>query len=305
MLAAETQKAQATTSVLDDYVFNASGPATVPVTIRGATGQYADLTQWQSADGTNLTRVLNDGSVITPHAKLVDTRSTAAAPELHFVGSNGKWAVGIDVAATVPARDFFIAKINETKPGVTDVFYLHHNGDAATVCGIGWVSKTPPNYRLHVSPEDSQPDMGGLAIRVPSGSSGNPLAFINSATGEPKSWIDTSGNLSNFGIRAVPGTAPNMALRFSRSDGSNVFGIRYADNGSLEFAYLTGGVASFRIRGSGRFEARQTADFAAFGAQLPHVGARTPSGGYSGEVRVGNDKLWVNDQGVWKSAAVS
>ncbi len=31
----------------------------------------------------------------------------------------------------------------------------------------------------------------------------------------------------------------------------------------------------------------------------------TPSGGFSGEIRVGNSKIWVNDAGTWKSVAVA
>lgn len=36
-----------------------------------------------------------------------------------------------------------------------------------------------------------------------------------------------------------------------------------------------------------------------------HNGASTPTGGLSGDVQVGNGKIWVNDAGTWKSAAVA
>jgi hypothetical protein len=36
-----------------------------------------------------------------------------------------------------------------------------------------------------------------------------------------------------------------------------------------------------------------------------HMAAATPTGGSSGEVRVGNGKIWVNDAGTWKSATVT
>jgi hypothetical protein len=36
-----------------------------------------------------------------------------------------------------------------------------------------------------------------------------------------------------------------------------------------------------------------------------HIGSATPTGGYSGEVRVGNNKLWANDRGTWKSVAIA
>lgn len=36
-----------------------------------------------------------------------------------------------------------------------------------------------------------------------------------------------------------------------------------------------------------------------------HEGAATPTGGASGDIRVGNGKIWVNDAGTWKSVAVA
>lgn len=35
-----------------------------------------------------------------------------------------------------------------------------------------------------------------------------------------------------------------------------------------------------------------------------HLGAATPTGGASGDIKVGNGKIWVKDAGTWKSAAV-
>lgn len=36
-----------------------------------------------------------------------------------------------------------------------------------------------------------------------------------------------------------------------------------------------------------------------------HVAAATPTGGSSGDIKVGNSKIWVNDAGTWKSVAVA
>jgi hypothetical protein len=36
-----------------------------------------------------------------------------------------------------------------------------------------------------------------------------------------------------------------------------------------------------------------------------HIGATTPTGGYPGEIRVANGRLWVNDNGAWRSVAVA
>jgi hypothetical protein len=42
-------------------------------------------------------------------------------------------------------------------------------------------------------------------------------------------------------------------------------------------------------------------DASTAGLRTKHEGASTPSGGNSGEVRVGNSKLWAQDAGTWKS----
>jgi hypothetical protein len=36
-----------------------------------------------------------------------------------------------------------------------------------------------------------------------------------------------------------------------------------------------------------------------------HVAAATPTGGSSGDIKIGNSKIWVNDAGTWKSVAVA
>jgi hypothetical protein len=46
-------------------------------------------------------------------------------------------------------------------------------------------------------------------------------------------------------------------------------------------------------------------DASTAGIWTRHMGSTTPTGGNSGEVRVGNGKIWVNDAGTWKSVAVA
>lgn len=43
----------------------------------------------------------------------------------------------------------------------------------------------------------------------------------------------------------------------------------------------------------------------ALGVGTQHVAGATPTGGTSGEVKVGTGKIWVNDAGTWKSGAVA
>lgn len=41
------------------------------------------------------------------------------------------------------------------------------------------------------------------------------------------------------------------------------------------------------------------------GVNIQHVAAATPTGGASGDMKVGNGKIWVNDAGTWKSVAIA
>jgi hypothetical protein len=36
-----------------------------------------------------------------------------------------------------------------------------------------------------------------------------------------------------------------------------------------------------------------------------HIGSITPTGGRSGEMAVGNNKLWANDRGTWKGVTIT
>jgi hypothetical protein len=43
----------------------------------------------------------------------------------------------------------------------------------------------------------------------------------------------------------------------------------------------------------------------AYNLQTQHLGASTPVGGASGDIKVANGKIWVNDAGTWKSVAIA
>jgi hypothetical protein len=277
---------------------------TVPVTVKGAASpQNANLSEWRNGAGTVLSRIDGEGSLYVPHMELTQPSSSNATPELFLEAANGKWLMGIDSASAVPGRDLVLAaKFNPGGQGVNDLIYCAHNGTKAPTVGIGMV---PPslNYRLQISPEDSEPDMGGLAIRVATSSTGHPFALIDSASGQPRYWIDHNYFHSPIKVRADATT--NRALTIARSDGGGHYAFEYISDGSLSFRYVTGGVESYRIGGNGRLRTVKPPDFTGSGAQFPHVGGSSPSGGLTGELRVGTNKLWVNDNGSWKSIPVS
>ncbi|HEX8101852.1 MAG TPA: hypothetical protein VF533_04530 [Solirubrobacteraceae bacterium] len=294
----------------------------VAVTVQGASGQTRDLQQWKDAGGSVLARIDASGalqlgdipirqvspghlgigaSTIVNGALVVRRRDDAInAPEMHFEGANGTWYMGIDVANQAnPAADFFIAKVTDGGKTVNDTVYIAHNGASPPTMGVG---VTPPDkrYTLQVSGSDVDPTVGGLSIRVPPTSTANAFS-VRDSNGTDRVSIDQAFWFSALSVKA--NAADNRVLTLSQPDRGRQYGFLYSGN-ALIFRYFSGGLDAFRIGTDGRFAVSRTGDFTA-GAQFPHVGATTPSGGYSGEMRVGNGKLWVNDGGTWRSLPIS
>ncbi len=149
-------------------------PSTVPLTVRGAEGQTADLQQWRDAAGTPLARMTRAGGFLARHVDL-DTRAQgpAASPELHFKAANGFWLTGMDWAAEVPARDFVVSgKVDFPVAGqVSDFIYCAHRGTKNPTVTIGNAA-TDPDAALatFVGPADGagnakEPTLAGVLIR--------------------------------------------------------------------------------------------------------------------------------------------
>jgi len=193
------------------------------------------------------------------------------------------------------------------RPGVGDLMYVKHRGAQAPTFGIG---VTPPDgsHRLQLASQNAEPAMGILKLLKGSAQTGNCLTVSDSGD-VARLWIDKdfylSGNHPIGGGVFFKGDATNeRPLAMVKSDTSVCYGFTYSGN-SIRFRYVTGGVDSWEVGTAGRFKSLAAPDFSATGAQMPHAGASTPSGGQSGEVRVGTGKIWVNDAGTWKSVAVA
>lgn len=228
------------------------------------------------------------------------------APELHYVALNSEWLSGVDVANNGGAKDFVV--LAKKYSGSTyDVIYAAHNGTNAPVTiGIGVTPPAAGTYRLQISPDDTLVTMGGLGIRVGPSQTGKALSIYDSSAVE-KLWIDKDFAISGAagaGLTVKADVANGRVLQLEKTDGTIVYGIAHSGN-SLRFSYVTGGADSFEIGTDGKFKALTVANFSAVGAYFPHAGAGTPTGGQSGEVRVGTGKIWVNDAGTWKSAVVA
>lgn len=298
--------------------FKAPSSGVSPVVTQAVSGQTAPIHDVQDASGNSIGQWNNQGTLIigsdvagvgSGFLKLKRiTSNGAVAPEIHFHALNGRasdkvaWGLGIDVAAAIPSRDFVIFKAEEAG-GVTDFIYCSHRGTLQPVVGIGL---TPPfqGFRLSVSPSDTEAAMGGIGIRA-NANTGKAFALIDSADGVTEKFaIDNAGVMSATTTRAAAGTFPRRVATFTDAAGGTQMGFTYESDGAFAFRYLTGGVKIWQYSG-GRFQTSVMPDFSGTGAQLPHIGAATPSGGQSGEIRVGNGKIWANDAGTWKSVAIA
>jgi hypothetical protein len=288
----------------------------VAITVRGSSGQTQNLQEWRNPQGSVLMSIAPDGKIvlggdtafyryaqnhvaleantlIKGSVTLDRSTSPAVTPELRFKAQNGSWLMGID--SSNGGRDMVLAA-RVDGDAVGDLIYVAHGGTGNPTVGIG---VTPPSsaYRLQISPPDDEPDMGGLAVRLPPNGRGAPLSVLDSS-GRPRLSFDSE--VWATGLRARGDAETNTMLTMATSDLRSTFA--FTSGGTdLRLRYLQGAQNVFSVGTDARMLFYKAANFAHSGAQFPHVGASTPSGGLSGEVRVGSGRLWINDAGTWRS----
>lgn len=111
------------------------------------------------------------------------------------------------------------------------------------------------------------------------------------------------GTASTFTARSY--TAASSAFLATAQSGDAQDRMRMRADGTLE---IGDGAAARDV-----LLARQSADvwgstvdtIVGKSLRTEHVAAATPTGGASGDIKVGNSKIWVNDAGTWKSVAVA
>lgn len=168
------------------------------------------------------------------HMQIGDRSDPAFGPELQFYGTNGKWLIGVDVAAATPSRDFVIAaKMDYPAPGnVNDLVYISHNGTEPPTVGIGR-AQPPADYRLTVQGENSYATgMGGLLISKPSGNTPGHLLNLRHSNGQDYLFADADAN----GIWTVMhGTSGASVLRIQDSAALGTNKLELLTNGRVKF----------------------------------------------------------------------
>src|SRR5690606_8114018 len=197
--------------------------------------------------------VMNETLVIEDGGLILD----AYAPEIQIYGENGSWLMGIDVANWPGQRDLVLAaKMDWPYDGwVNDLIYISHNGSNAPTVGIG---VTPPihHYRLQVSPEDREPEMGGLLLRRGPHQVGDLFTVMDSAGAvrlavDNNYWFKGAHKATGSSVAIKGDTDNERTLVFATSLGTATYGWQYTGN-QLNFRYFTTGLTNFTAPPSGQ-----------------------------------------------------
>lgn len=271
-------------------------PALVPPPSEGSLSVDGDL-------------VVNDGTVY-----LKRDRTSDVAPELHWIGMNGSWLTGIDVANNGGNKDFVLAAKRDwpVANAVNDLIYLAHNDDGAPTVGIG---VTPPSseFRLQISGQDAEPAMGVLALRRGPLQTGH-LISVFDQSGSPRWWLDADYWLQGEN----PATEASLSLKadtlrgrplvLGKADGSTMYGFQYAadSSGDLYVRYLLTGVNNLVLTTTGRpvFPNGLTTDSLRLGPPAPPSSASAPCA--RGDIAYDSEFIYlcVADD-TWKRSSLS
>src|SRR5262249_35228450 len=112
--------------------YDRAGTFSAPQTIAPSTGPALTLKVPNNQTQIDLLQAVagTTGGLLSRLTNIAPAGSRAAV--MTYEGSAGSWAQGIDIAAQIPYRDYFIAKTDWPNPGqVKDVLLLNHNGSGA------------------------------------------------------------------------------------------------------------------------------------------------------------------------------
>lgn len=173
-------------------------------------------------------------------------------------------AVGGTTSLTLSANATATASsvaVTITRSNSSDLFYVKHRGALAPTFGIG---VTPPDgtARLQVSPDDSEPAMAGLAVRVGPSQTGK-ASYVYDSGGTPRWWVDSAFYVSGShplggamivqATAASPGPTDARALVMVDNAKSNAYGFTFQGGNAITFRAITGGADSWKSGPDGLF----------------------------------------------------
>ncbi|MCA1833044.1 MAG: hypothetical protein ABR520_11280 [Mycobacteriales bacterium] len=226
-------------------------------------------------------------------------------------------AVGGTTSLTLSANATATASsvaVTVTRGTASDLFYVKHRGALAPTFGIG---VTPPDgtARLQVSPDDSEPAMGGIALRIGPSQTGKAWRVFTS-DGTDRLWVDAGGYVSGLhstggalvvqATAATPGPTDARALVMTDNAKSNFYGFTFQGGNECTFRCISGGADSFKIGTNGLLTAQVALRGTGARAAAPSTGTHV-----AGEIVFNADPVasgkigWVcvtgGTPGTWKA----
>jgi hypothetical protein len=155
----------------------------------------------------------------------------------------GPTSLTMSAAATTTATG---VAVTFTSSGTQDLMYWKHRGGRSPTLGIGL---TPPSgaARLQVSPQDDEPAMGTLRVRVGPSQTGNALT-VHDSNPVDQWWIDSQffmSSASGQGVKVqaeASATGKALVLADNAKTLAYSLGLPTGSGGVLRLRYDTGGL---------------------------------------------------------------
>lgn len=233
---------------------SSTGPATLQLDTAVTDARYVSKTGDVMAGSLDVASDL----VVRGFIKLIADGSPLVGPEMMWSGNRGTWLMGIDVANNGGSRDFVLAAKVTWPFFVNDFIYLAHNDTRAPTMGVGM---TPPNqpFRLQISAQDSEPEMGSLFIRRTPNQLGDLFTVMDSAgtkrwTLDSEFWLKGSSYATGASVSIKADDQFGRPLLLAKPDGSARYGFEYAagPSDSLYLRSYVGNSTNFELTASGR-----------------------------------------------------
>lgn len=220
---------------------------------------------------------------------------------------------GIRVAKTGNGMDF-AARIGGSGGGVPAFVHVQ-NPDGTDFASLRIDAIAGQNLPA-IAVFDSAGAQGFTVSRL--GSAITTVGFLvqNSAGTHTYGQIDNTGNFIATGLAITTDgerrNSPYLRLTGKYDSDASAAVVSAARNFDLIHHIVTAGLTPYGYLAFRNHAAAEVAyvddlgNVRATGAVgTAHVGGTTPTGGGSGDIKVGTGKIWVNDAGTWKSAAIA
>lgn len=256
----------------------ANAPTSRDFVLTGVRGTYS-LTDGATTSGSPTLTSATGGGFVT--ALIGSSISGSGIPAgTTITGVAGVTSLTMSANATLTAGSVYVTITRNT---AQDLVYLKHRGGLSPTIGLG---VTPPDgsARVQISPQDDEPAMGSLRVRVGPTQTGKGITLHDSGPVD-RWWIDkdfyVSGTHPSGGamfIAAAPTNERALLLTDSAKGGHFSHEFPAASGGVMRVRYHTGNVSIYELGTDGGFRHLST-KLGFFGASTTTKPAITGSRG--------------------------